>query len=433
MPQENGRLARVLARLEGLPDLEQGRRRREAFGLEGIEGLLTALGRPQEGLPVIHIAGSKGKGTTALYLVDLLEGAGHRTGAFLSPHLHSLRERFLLGGRPAAAGRIANHLEKAAAAAGGAPGCTLFDLYTAAAMGLFRTEACNAVVLECGLGGRLDSTNLAEPLVTVVTTVEREHEEVLGRGVARVAAEKGGIIKPGVPLVTGCRGEALRVVRDIARKTGAPCHILGTDYPMRICGRGSEGYTVEWEKKETIDTAIKVPAQVRSLALAGAAFTLFCGRPVTAAELSRASRRLLPGRFEYLPGDPAILVDVAHTPRSLAGLARAFRTWHPGQRPILLFGTARDKRWRRPLSLLSALAAETWLVTLPGDRGVPPGELAEAAVGRVRRLPSIDAGLADLCRLRGRDKLVLVTGSHLLVGPVRVARFAERKGPHGQR
>ncbi|HHI68817.1 MAG TPA: hypothetical protein ENJ97_05775, partial [Planctomycetes bacterium] len=183
-------LEKVLRELESLPDLEKRRAGPARLGLEGIRGLMKGLGLLPDQVPLVHLAGSKGKGSTALFLETLFQGAGLRTGVFLSPHLHGLEERFRLGGASLDPGRAASLLKRTGAALSAAPEASFFDLLTAAALLLFKEERVEAACLETGLGGRLDSTNAVLPRVTVVTTVEREHEDILGPGLERVAREK---------------------------------------------------------------------------------------------------------------------------------------------------------------------------------------------------------------------------------------------------
>ncbi len=418
-----------------MADLEKHREGASALGLEGVERLLEALGRPQEGLPLVHLAGSKGKGTTALFLEALFSADGLRTGVFLSPHLSGLEERFRLGGRPLEAGEAALLLERAARALPASPEATFFDLLTAAALLLFRKEGVQAACLETGLGGRLDSTNVVNPRVTLVTTVEREHEDVLGRGLARVAREKAGILKAGVPLVTGCRGRALEVLSRRARDLAVPLLVLGEDFSLTPLERGEGGWTVELRLRGGAPRRFSLGRlsrpQLRSLALAAQAFALFRGRDPGVEILEAAGRAELPGRFEVFSreGEATWVLDGAHTERSLLRLAKDLVEWFPGRPVHLLFGVASDKRWCRAFRLLSFLAARTWVVDLPGGRCVPAAELARAAPG-ARPFPEIRDALEVLAGRTGEGEVVLVTGSFRLVGPVRkwLAERMERRG-----
>ena len=436
-PGGRRKLRRILARLSRLPDLERRPSGRRPPGLEGILGLLEALGRPQEGLPLVHLAGSKGKGTTALFLEALFLADGLRTGVYLSPHLSGLEERFRLDGSPLDPDRAAELLDRAAAALPASPEATFFDLLTAAAFLLFREARVEAACLETGLGGRLDSTNAARPRVTVVTGVEREHEDVLGRGLERVAREKAGILEPGVPLVTGCRRRALAVLEERARSLGAPAAVLGRDFRLRRWEKREEGWKVELELlgggRRVFQTGRLPLPQLWSLALAAQAFAFFRGKDPEERILEAAGRAVLPGRFEILRGRGLTWVlDGAHTARSLARLARDMETWFPRRPWSLLFGVAPDKRWLRAFRLLSSRAVRTWVVDLPGKRRVPAERLAAAAPGKARPWLRPRQALEALAEAAAPGETVLVTGSFRLAGAARTWLLEEeRRGDGG--
>ncbi len=414
----------VLEELGTLPDLEKRRSGPAGLGLEGIRGLMAALGLLPDEVPLVHLAGSKGKGSTALFLETLFLGEGLRPGVFLSPHLTGLEERFRVGGACLDPGRAASLLRRTGTVLSRSPEATFFDLLTAAALLLFREERVEAACLETGLGGRLDSTNAVLPRVTVVTTVEREHEDILGRGLEKVAREKAGILKAGVPLVTGCRGRALRVLEERARSLEVPLSILGRDFHLLPRERREDGRLVEFRpaggRPRLFRTGRLSLPQLWSLALAARAFALFLGREPEERLLEEAGRRVLPGRFEVVERKGTTWVlDGAHTERSLARLARDVEEWFPGRPMTLLFGVAPDKRWSRAFGLLSSRARRTWVVDLPGERRVPARVLAAAASGEVRAWSRPGEALEALLGETGPGDLVLVTGSFRLVGPVR--------------
>ena len=416
-------LEKVLERLAGLPDLEKTRDGSVRPRLEGIRRLLDSLGRPQDEVPLVHLAGSKGKGSTALFLEAMFQADGLRTGVFLSPHLSGLEERFRVGGRSLEPGRTASLLQRAAEVLPKVSGATFFDLLTASALLLFDQEGVDAACLETGLGGRLDSTNVVTPRLTVVTTVEREHEDILGRGIERVAGEKAGILKQGVPLVTGCRGRALQVMVREAGRLEVPLLVLGRDFHVVPLERSGSGRTVELllhggGRRKFTTGRLPLP-QLWSLALAAQAFALFRGRDPEEGILEAAGRTSLPGRFEFREGEvPAWLLDGAHTERSLVRLARDLEEWFPGRKRRLLFGVAPDKRWSRAFRLLISRVDRTWVVDLPG-RCVPAGTLAASAPRGARAWTGPKEALAALLEEAEPGELVLVTGSFRLVGLAR--------------
>ncbi|MBW2295159.1 MAG: hypothetical protein JRG94_23055 [Deltaproteobacteria bacterium] len=228
-----GRYLETLINLEKQPELTAAR-----MSLQPIRALLDRLGKPEQGIEVIHVAGSKGKGSTCLFAESALTAAGKRVGVFTSPHLHSWTERFRIGGRDVDGSALAKAVTQLRPHVEwlrdndpeNAP--TFFDATTAAALLIFAEAHLDYAVLEVGLGGRLDSTNIVMPRVTCITSIELEHTDKLGTTLAAIAGEKAGIIKPRVPCVIGrLAPEAERVIRDRARELGAPVLRLGVDFP----------------------------------------------------------------------------------------------------------------------------------------------------------------------------------------------------------
>jgi len=292
-----------------------------------------------------------------------------------------------------------------------------------------------------GLGGRLDSTNAVEPALTVITSLEREHEDLLGPGLARIAAEKAGILRPGVVLLSACRGRAAALLAGEAARRGAPLLALGRDFILRILERPREGFAVELTlaggERLAARTGLKAAAHLASLALAAQASALL-GFPPSGPLLAAASRAALPGRFELLLGRPDWLVDGAHTARSLLRLSRDLELWFPGRPYRLLFGVARDKRWRTAFRSLAGRAADARAVTLPGGRGVPAAELAGALPGKVLACPDLDEAYSRLIRGAVPGDLALATGSFRVAGRVRAlvlgaGEDTRRKGEKARR
>ena len=213
----------------------------QRFDLTPIRRLLTRVGDPQTQLSIVHVAGSKGKGSTALLTEAVLRAAGERVGTFTSPHLSRWTERFRIDGREVDGSALAAVLERlrpqvvASCDEDPARAPTFFDVTTAAAFLLFAEARLDRVVLEVGLGGRLDSTNVVDPAVACVTTIELEHTDQLGDTLAAIAAEKAGIVKPGRPVVVGALApEAEAVVLARARAVGAPARVLGRDFCVAV-------------------------------------------------------------------------------------------------------------------------------------------------------------------------------------------------------
>jgi dihydrofolate synthase / folylpolyglutamate synthase len=323
--------------LEGLIDQERpAERARARFTLEPIRALLARIGNPERSLRPIHVAGSKGKGSTVLLAEALLLGAELRTGSFTSPHLLRWTERFRMNGREvegdvlaAAVERIRPEVEALREAdPAGAP--TFFDATTAVAFLLFADAQLDAVLLEVGLGGRLDSTNVVTPAVACVTSIELEHTEILGDTLGAIAAEKAGILRPGVPAVIGrLPDEARRVVVARAGELGAPLAELGKDFAAEAIAR--EPFR---QRVRLVDGDFRAEAWlplVGAPAVDNAAVAAACvlrSGLVSPARLAESAPRALaaaalPGRIEVLGHAPLRIADGAHTLASARALVAA--------------------------------------------------------------------------------------------------------------
>ena len=329
--------------LDGLIDLE--RRVRfdyAALGLERIRALLAALGNPERGLPCVHVAGSKGKGSTTLAVEALLRAAGLRVGTFTSPHLSSWLERFRIGGAPvgkaellAVLRAIQPAVERQRRDPDLAP--SFFDVSTALALELFRRARLDAAAVEVGLGGRLDSTNAVEPRVSVITAIELEHTDKLGNTLGAIAGEKAGILRPGVLALCGALPEEARtVVRARAAEIGAPLR------EVTACAVEADASGVRFALRDGRRAASRVLGahQASNLALAVAAAEAFAGRALGAGELAALETLELPARVERF-GD--VVLDSAHTPGSARALREALESAAPGRRWVLALCVSRDK------------------------------------------------------------------------------------------
>jgi len=430
--------------LEGLIDVEKRPDvPYERLGLDPIRNLLARLGDPQAGLDVVHIAGSKGKGSTALLVEAIARGAGERVGTFTSPHLERWTERFRVDGREvagdrlaAAVSRLAPHVE-AMRDEDRATAPTFFDATTTAALLLFAEARVDRVVLEVGLGGRLDSTNVVTPAVTCVTSIELEHTDKLGTDLGAIAREKAGILEPGVPTVAGRLPEAAReVLIARAREVGSTIAWLGEDFEVEVRGTGPEGMTLAL-RDGPIELVAELPL-LGSHQAENAALALACARRAGVAArggLAAAARRglaaaRLPGRVEVLGRAPTAIVDAAHTAVSARALA-AVLAQVPRHRCHLVLSISSDKDTR---AILEALLPGVDVVTvtcaeplrsLPADAlaaavraAAPTLELRVEADPR-RAVRSAHAGLAP-------DDLLCATGSVYLAGIARSALTGSR-------
>lgn len=413
------------------------------FRLARMQAFLAALGDPQLSLPCVHIAGSKGKGSTAAMLAAMLTQAGFRTGLYTSPHIHRFEERIQLGGEPIPTGRFAELIERvrpvaAAMDSGELGGPTFFELTTAVAWLYFQAVAADVVVLEVGLGGRLDATNLCLPLLTLITSISRDHTRLLGERLDQIAREKAGIIKPGVPVLTGVDAtEPLEVIRAVAADSGSECHVLSES--IQLFPRAEPTTAADplpryefqlrtpWREHPRLRAPLAGAHQARNAALAVAAVDWLDAVgglliPPAAVEEGLAAVRW-PLRIEIVARAPLVILDAAHNEASVAALLETLRPL-PVRRRVVLFAAARDKDARAMLMQLTDACDELILTRFLGNpRAIPVEELTRLAGApqrcRVHAAPDPRAALETARALTGPDDALIVTGSFFLAGEVR--------------
>jgi len=398
------------------------------FGLGPMQRALARLGNPQRSFTAVVVAGSKGKGSTSAFLEAMLLAAGHRAGLYTSPHLVSIRERIRLGGSEisaAAFGRIVGDLRSRL---GVRARLTHFEWLTLAALAFFSQRGARPAVLEIGLGGRLDAVNAVDGALSVITGIEREHVDLLGTRLGAIAAEKAGVMRPGVPCLIGAvRPAAGRVLKARARQLGAPAVWLEREASWTITGHDTRGVRLDLATSRARYPGLRLgllgrhQAHNAALAVLAAERLGDQGFPVTnAAVRAGLANARWPGRCDYRPGRPALLLDGSHTDGSARALAELLVELFPRRRIALVFGALRDKRVGAMAAALFPLAATVHLVRPPEERGLEPVEL-------LRRIP---VGLRSHCTIQtdlissvaaarhsaGPRGLVVVAGSLFLVG-----------------
>jgi len=401
--------------------------------------LLALLGDPHKRFPSIHIAGTKGKGSVAAISAACLRLAGLRVGLYTSPHLREFRERIRILTPDDADGRISEAafveaMARVRPAVEQTPGITWFEIVTALAFDYFAAAGVDIAVVEVGLGGRLDATNVLLPDVAVITSLSLDHTQLLGNTLAEIAFEKGGIIKTGVPVVVAPQPpEALATLEGLAAERGAPLVAVGRDWRYEVTRPGEQQVvtTAGGPAQTFIPPGTVFPVGLRgrhqadnaavALAALERARTRFPG--LTVADMQRGLATVAwPGRLQLLqsgPGRPAVLVDSAHNDDSAAKLVAALREEYAYDRLVLLFGAPEDKNVAGMLSRLLPLADEVIMTTANHPRSATPEQLAAMAndLGHAAAVThSVVEGLAVALAAAGPGDLVCATGSIIVVG-----------------
>jgi dihydrofolate synthase/folylpolyglutamate synthase len=381
------------------------------FGLERMERALAALGHPERRCPVLHVAGTNGKGSTCAMAAAALRAAGHRVGLYTSPHLVRFHERIAVDGAPISDEALATRIDEIRRACPWHEGgrederLTYFEFATLLGLVEFAVQGVDVAIVEVGLGGRWDATNaIASPAVTAVARIGLDHTQLLGDTVEQVAVEKAGIFKPGVPAVVHADqpGRALEVLREEAARRGAPLTVAPPSWEGPVGLRG--------------------PHQRGNAALAAAALRAMGARGVAVPEGAIAAGiagATWPGRLEEVGG---VLLDGAHNPQGAAALADALRALHPGRPVELVFGVLADKDHAGMLAALRPAVRGLHVIAPDSPRARPAVEVQ--ALARSLGLDAdVHAGLGDAlacARRRAADgALVCVAGSLYLVGEAR--------------
>ncbi len=350
------------------------------LGLENIRTLLERLGNPQEAFSCLHVAGTNGKGSVSAFLAETLRHAGVCTGLYTSPHLHCFTERIRINGQPVSQ-EFACQLAVDVQAASVSLPITFFEATTAMALLAFQRSDVEMAILETGLGGRLDATNVVQPLLSLITPVSLDHQEHLGDDLATIAAEKAGIIKPGVPVVVGRQEpEVNKVLLKVAAECSAPVYLVDRDYQRM---KESEGHIVRLGERQVSALTNRLPGahQLDNMAQAVAAGLLLAdsGWPVTPESCRQAGRSVVwPGRLEWWPGPPAILMDAAHNAAGVASLVSHLRQCDISGMPVLV-GLSRGRQPARVLKSLAGIAGDVYAVPVGIGDSVDPAEIVEWA------------------------------------------------------
>ncbi len=398
------------------------------FGLRGIQELTASLGNPQKAFPAIHVAGSNGKGSTSSMIAAMLQSAGYKTGLYTSPHLLDYVERIRINGVPIEERAVVEKVNDVARTVRKS-GATFFEATTAIAFRHFADQAVDVAVIETGLGGRLDSTNIVDPLLTIITTISREHTDLLGKTLSKIAYEKAGIIKAGTPCVTGVRSKtALEVIKERCRRKRAPLVVLkmgeGISRTASIDGTRLD-LTVNDRAYPNLEISLSGSFQTRNAALA----------ILSVRELARTSSFVidensmrtglartqeltgLHSRLSIIERDPLVISDVAHNPEGTLRLVEALQSL--GMTGLtLVFGVMRDKNVNAMSRELLKVADRIILVEPRTHRARSAEELV-SFFRQGKNQPIVAGTVAngiDLAKTAGgKEGKILITGSHFVV------------------
>ena len=401
------------------------------LGLHRTLAMVEALGNPQQKYPSIHIAGTNGKGSVAAFLESILRHAGLKTGLYTSPHLVRVEERISTKGRPIGArsfAALATLVQKTEAAllekkVLDRP-LTTFEFLTCCAFRYFADQKVDIAVIEVGLGGKLDATNVINPLVTIITSISLDHQRYLGNSLRQIAREKAGIIKEHVPVISGVTCEAAaRVIHKQAKDVGAPLMEIDTHGKIRIKRewRGLYCFDLTTPHREYRNLRLSMAGeyQTRNAALAVMAIECLKPFPIRVCDVRRGLYRARwPGRLDLYHSRRRTLMDGAHNPEG-SGLLRDFLIGRREKEIHLVFGAMRDKDIRKMGSLLFPLASTIHLTPIANSRCASPEEIARLHQdfrSRICLHSNMQQALDAAWRCCSRSGLVVITGSLYLVG-----------------
>ena len=393
--------------------------------LDRMDQALSLFDHPEKKFPSFHIAGTNGKGSTAAILHSILSQAGYRVALYTSPHLVSFTERIRIGDEEIAPNEVVALADEIwGRTTAGKVSLTFFEFVTVMGFVYFARHRIDVAVIEVGLGGRLDATNLVKPLVSLISTISKDHEAYLGSDLLSIAREKGGIIKEGVPVVCGALpSEVAALLKNIADEHNAPAYFFGRDFTFSLKNRDLFDYTgVKW-RLNSVDVALRGTHQKRNAALALSALEIVAQDfPVNEAALREGLKTVRwPGRFEIIQDRPTVILDGAHNGEGVKALVEEIENFRKQRKVKLLFASMEDKDWHLMLESFSEVADEIVLTRVNMERCADPHRLAAQLGGKITNLVIEDSRSAleyVLDRAEYND-IILVAGSLYLLGEIR--------------
>jgi dihydrofolate synthase / folylpolyglutamate synthase len=420
------------------------------FELTHIEALVKALGNPQNRYPIIHVAGTKGKGSITVMCASVLKAAGYKVGMYTSPHLHDYAERIQINNQPISHQELVDLVEEIKPAITITPELTTFEITTALAFLYFAKQQVDVAVVEVGLGGRLDATNIVLPVVSVISSISYDHTYLLGNSLAEIATEKAGIIKANVPVVIAPQEEEARLtIERIAKKRAAPIIQIGKDYHYSMLEHNLDGQSLliwrtadqpmidqfveaSHEDRKQPDK-IRIPLlgyhQVENAATAYATLQTFQmnSLPISDEAIHKGFSEIVwPGRFEVLQRQPPVAIDCAHNRDSARKLRLALDDYFPGKGIVLVFGASEDKDLHGMFTELIPRVEQVIATKSFHPRAMDTDLIVEMAhqFGKPAKVvDEVGTALVEAQKIAGDEMMVLVTGSIFVAAVAREAWF----------
>lgn len=382
-------------------------------GLEVITALLEAMGNPHQQLAVIHVAGTNGKGSVCSMIESVLRASGFKTGLYTSPHLVHFSERFKINGKEIAQDRLEGYIEHILAADSTTDQrpATFFEVSTALAFQYFADEGVNIAIIETGMGGRWDATNVVIPLISVITHIDIDHTNFLGDTIEEIAGEKAGIIKPGRPVISAPQSDAALVE---LQKMGEPIRVSSEAVSVNKVG---EPQKLKIETHSQNFPPINLPllgeCQRENCAVAVAALETLSDMLNVELQFKKGLESVEWGaRFQRISEKPLVILDGAHNPSAGRALAKTLKELYPKKRIGFVFGFLDDKESIEFLRELKPFVAKAWTLTIDAPRGITAEEAAlRCGVAGIPAEPSADALAAAKAWAAEADQLIIVTGS----------------------
>ncbi len=413
------------------------------FGLERMEKVLCKLSNPERSIPCIHIAGSNGKGSTLTYLKNILNSEGYRVGTFTSPYLEKLNEQIMIDEEMITDNQLVDLLNSVIPVLNEAEEngdyLTAFEVTTLLAFLHFKNEQPDILIIETGLGGRLDSTNVIEPLISVITSISLEHTNILGNSLSEIATEKAGIIKEGISVITGVRAqEALDPIVKKAEQMNAVLYASGKDFKVlnHMQPMDEEVFTVEWKGHllESLRIGMLGSHQVENAALAvisSLVLSTTCGFPIREESIRKglASARWK-GRFEIVSSKPLVILDGAHNVSGIKALLSTIEDRYPKRNIHILFAALKDKDYKEMIHLIEKRAASITFTEMPLERMNKAEELYlnSRHPNKAIQKDWVE-GLDKIVVKMEEDDMVLVTGSLYFLAAIRpyiISKFSHK-------